>query len=294
MSIFKDPFRHYVPLPPTASLLGKILCYSNKVEYEDLWFINNGMKILNTFAKIDKIIKKIGTDNPEEVAAFLNYEIIFLTSSIVGYVTRIKNQTIIGINRRLSPIKKLFDEWHEIGHAISGHLNEADFTSNGNYHLDHSLFDTSQQFNSKTISRYEREANIIAAEYCIDSKKILEMTGYNNSVIQQFQVLKETQQQLRQEYERLLFAVQPSNLSETQKVRLNEYKNELARLDEKELELGSEISELGVMSIPEMAKHLHTSSIIVEYKLEAMRLRGYKLEGIELAAYNKVFKQEAV
>ena len=120
------------------------------------------------------------------------------------------------------------------------------------------------------------------------------MTGYNNSVIQQFQVLKETQQQLRQEYERLLFAVQPSNLSETQKVRLNEYKNELARLDEKELELGIEISELGVMSIPEMAKHLHTSSIIVEYKLEAMRLRGYKLEGIELAAYNKVFKQEAV
>lgn len=252
------------------------------------------MKILNIFAKIDKIIKKIGTDNPEEVAAFLNYEIIFLTSSIVGYVTRIKNQTIIGINRRLSPIKKLFDEWHEIGHAISGHLNEADFTCNGSYHLDHSLFDASQQLNSKTISRYEREANIIAAEYCIDSKKILEMTGYNNSVIQQFQVLKETQQQLRQEYERLLFAVQPSNLSETQKVRLNEYKNELARLDEKELELGIEISELGVMSIPEMAKHLHTSSIIVEYKLEAMRLRGYKLEGIELAAYNKVFKQEAV
>ncbi|MBR4330476.1 MAG: hypothetical protein IKP71_11580, partial [Candidatus Riflebacteria bacterium] len=157
-----------------------------------------------------------------------------------------------------------------------------------------SLFDASQQLNSKTISRYEREANIIAAEYCIDSKKILEMTGYNNSVIQQFQVLKETQQQLRQEYERLLFTVQPSNLSETQKVRLNEYKNELARLDEKEQELGSEISELGVMSIPEMARHLHTSSIIVEYKLEAMRLRGYKLEGIELAAYNKVFKQEAV
>ena len=252
------------------------------------------MKIIETFAKIDKIIKKIGTNNPEEVAALLNYKIIDLTSNIVGYVARIKNQTIIGINRRLSPIKRLFDEWHEIGHAISGHLKEADFTGIGGYHLDHSLFDVSQQLNSKTISRYEREANLIAAEYCIDSRKILEMTGYNNSVIQQFQVLKESQQQLRQEYERLLFTIQPNNLSETQKIRLNEYKNELAKLDEKEQELGSEISELGVMSIPEMARHLHTSSIIIEYKLEAMRLRGYKLEGIELAAYNKVFKQEAV
>ena len=120
------------------------------------------------------------------------------------------------------------------------------------------------------------------------------MTGYNNNVIQQFQILKETQQQLRHEYERLLFAVQPNNLSVSQKIRLTEYKNELAKLDEKEHELDSEISELGVMSIPEMACHLHTSSIIVEYKLEAMRLRGYKIEAIELATYNKVFKQEAV
>ncbi len=252
------------------------------------------MKILNIFAKIDKIIKKIGTDNPEEVAAYLGYEIIMLSSSLVGYITRIKNMTLIGINSRLSPVKRKFDEWHEIGHGILGHLNEVDFTKSTGYHLDHTLFDSSQQLNSKTISRYEREANLIAAEYCIDSKKILEMTGYNNNVIQQFQILKETQQQLRHEYERLLFTVQPNNLSVSQKIRLSEYKTELSKLDEKERELGSEISELGVMSISEMARHLHTSSIIVEYKLEAMRLRGYKIEGIELAAYNKVFKQEVV
>ena len=252
------------------------------------------MKILETFAKIDKIIKKIGTDNPEEVAAYLGYEIIMLSSNLVGYITRIKNLTMIGTNTRLSPIKRRFVQWHEIGHGISGHFNEVDFTKSTGYHLDQTLFDSNQHLNSKTISRYEREANLIAAEYCIDSEKILEMTGYNNNVIQQFQVLKETQQQLRQEYERLLFTVQPSNLSESQKIRLNEYKNELAKLDEKERELDSEISDLGVMSISEIARHLHTSSIIVEYKLEAMRLRGYKIEGIELAAYNKVFKQEAV
>ena len=252
------------------------------------------MKIQNTFAKIDKIIKKIGSDNPEEVAAYLGYEIIMLSSNLVGYITRIKNLTLIGTNTRLSPIKRKFVQWHEIGHGISGHFNEIDFTKSTGYHLDQTLFDSNQQLNSKTISRYEREANLIAAEYCIDSEKILEMTGYNNSVIQQFQVLKETQQQLRQEYERLLFTAQPSNLSESQKIRLNEYKNELAKLDEKERELDSEISDLGIMSISEIARYLHTSSIIVEYKLEAMRLRGYKIEGIELAAYNKVFKQEAV
>ena len=77
-------------------------------------------------------------------------------------------------------------------------------------------------------------------------------------------------------------------------MRVREDKDRLAKLDEKEHELDSEIAELGVMSIPEMACHLHTSSIIVEYKLEAMRLRGYKIEGIELATYNKVVKQEAV
>ncbi len=252
------------------------------------------MKLTESFKKIDKIIKKIGSDNPEEVAAFLNYEIIMLSSSLIGYITRIKNQIFIGINSRLSPIEKRFDEWHEIGHGVLGHLNESDFTQNSQYHLDLSLLDPSQQLNSKTISRYEREANIFAAEYSVDTNKILEMTGYNNSVMQQFQALKATQQQLRQEYEKLLFALQSKECSETQEYRLVEYKKELSKLDEKKQELGDEIVQCGVLSIPEIANHLNTSSIIIEYKLEAMRLRGYNIEGVELATYNKVFKKEAI
>lgn len=250
--------------------------------------------MLKIFNKIDKIIKKIGSDNPEEVAAYLDYEVIPLISSIVGYIAKIKNQTIIGVNSKLSHVKRKFDLWHEIGHGILGHLNESDFTGFGNYHLDQTLFAPNQQLNSKTISRHEREANLIAAEYSIDTTKVLEMTGYNNSVIKQFRSLKNTQQQLRQEYEKLLFAVNSKSCSETQKIRLVEYKNELAKLDEKKQELGAEISECGTSSIPEIARCLNTSSIIVEYKLEALRIRGYNIEGIELATYNKVFKQEAV
>ena len=246
--------------------------------------------ILNSFKQIDKIIRKIGSDNPEDIASYLGYEIIPLNSSIVGYITFIKNQIIIGINSRLSLVKRKFDIWHEIGHAISGHLKEADFTSIGGYHLDQSLFDANQQLNSKTISRYEREANLIAAEFSIDTNKVLELIGYDNSVVQQFQNLKTTQQQLRQEYEKLLFAVNGNNCSELQKYRLKEYKRELAKLDEKEQELGNEISTFDVMTIPEIARSLNTSSIIVEYKLEAMRLRGYDINSLELATYNKVFK----
>ncbi len=252
------------------------------------------MQLTNSFKKIDKIIKKIGSDNPKEVAAFLNYEIIMLSSSLIGYITRIKNQIFIGINEHLSPTVMKFDEWHEIGHGVLGHLKEYDFAQNSNCHLDLSLLEPSQQLNSKTISIYEREANIFAAEYSIETSKILEMTGYNNSVIQQFRTLKETQQQLRQEYEKLLFAIQRENTSETQKYKLTEYKKELAKLDEKKQELGDEIAQCGILSVPEIANHLNTSSIIIEYKLEAMRLRGYNIEGVELATYNKVFKQEAV
>ena len=252
------------------------------------------MQITDSFKKIDKIIKKIGSDNPEEVAAYLNYEIIMLSSSLIGYITRIKNQIFIGINKSLSPNQKKFDEWHEIGHGILGHLNEFDFTQNTNCHLDLYLLDPSQQLNSKTISRYEREANIFAAEYSIETNKILEMTGYNNSVNQQFRALKTTQQQLRREYEKLLFAIQDKKCSENQQYRLTEYKKELAKLDEKEQELEDEISQCGILSIPEIAHNLNTSSIIIEYKLEAMKLRGYNIEGVKLATYDKVFKQEAI
>ncbi len=250
-------------------------------------------KIIKKFQKIDGIINKIGTNNPEEVAAYLGYEIVLLSSSLIGYITRIKKQTLIGINSRLSPIKKKFDEWHEIAHGVLGHLNDVNFTNAG-YHLDQSLFGVDQQLNSKTLSRYEREANIVAAEYCIDTPKILEMIGYNNKVVEQFRCLNIAQNQLRREYERLLFALKDNNCSESQRCRLLEYKKELARLDEKKQELGSEISECEILSIPEIASHLHTSSIIVEYKLEAMRLRGYCLGDIELATYNKVFKQESI
>ncbi len=252
------------------------------------------MQITDRFKKIDKIIKKIGSDNPEEVAAYLNYEIIMLSSSLIGYITRIKNQIFIGINKSLSPSQKKFDEWHEIGHGILGHLNEFDFTQNTNCHLDLYLLDPSQQLNSKTISRYEREANIFAAEYSIETNKILEMTGYNNSVNQQFRALKATQQQLRREYEKLLFAIQNKKCSENQQYRLIEYKKELAKLDEKEQELEDEISQCGILSIPEIAHNLNTRRIIIEYKLEAMRLRGYNIEGVKLATYDKVFKQEAI
>ena len=252
------------------------------------------MKITESFKKIDKIIKKIGSNNPEEVAAHLNYDIIMLSSSLIGYITRIKNQIFIGINSRLSPIQRKFDEWHEIGHGVLGHLNEYDFTQNTNYHLDLNLFDPSQQLNSKTISRYEREANIFAAEYSIETAKMLELTGYNNSVIKQFRSLKATRQQLKHEYEKLLFAINNRKSSEAQKCKLTEYKKELAKLDEKEQELGDEIAQCEVLSIPEIASHLNTSSIVIEYKLEAMRLRGYNIEGVELATYNKVFKKEAI
>ncbi len=252
------------------------------------------MQLTESFKKIDKIIKKIGSDNPEEVAAFLKYDIIMLSSSLIGYITRIKNQIFIGINTRLKPIEKRFDEWHEIGHGVLGHLNESDFTQNSNYHLDLTLLEPSQQLNSKTISKYEREANIFAAEYTIETNKILEMTGYNNSVMKQFRALKATQQQLRQEYEKLLFALQGKESSETQKYKLIEYKKELSKLDEKKQELGDEIAQCGVLSIPEIADRTNTSNIIVEYKLEAMRLRGYSIEGVELATYKKVFKQEAI
>lgn len=253
------------------------------------------MKILDTFAKLDKIIKKIATDNPEEIASSLGFEIIILSSNLVGYITKIQNQTLIGINRRLSPVKRRFVAWHEIGHGVAGHLKEYDFTNSSSYHLDQILFAPDQQLNSKTISKYEREANLIAAEYCIDTERILEMIGYNNAVIKQFRSLKETQNKLRQEYERLLFAIKSkNNCSDYQKFRLAEYKNELAKLDEKKQELGTEISLCEILSIPEIAQRLHTSSIIVEYKLEALRLRGYNIEGVELATYNKVFKQEVI
>ncbi len=43
-------------------------------------------------------------------------------------------------------------------------------------------------------------------------------------------------------------------------------------------------------SFSDMAAELDTSEIILRYKLEALRIREYDLDTLELESYNKVFK----
>ena len=75
------------------------------------------------------------------------------------------------------------------------------------------------------------------------------------------------------------------------KYRLAEYQRSLKDLEDKKQELESDIAAMGCRhSFREIADELGTTETILKYKLEALRIRGYDIDTLELERYDKVFK----
>lgn len=238
------------------------------------------------FAVTDAAVAKAdGSRDPEAVAAANNILITEpLTGSIVGMSMRFSYLGAVSVNRRLDTVWKLFALWHELGHVFREHVDEPSF----NFHQDMAIF--SQPVDSRSIPHQEREANLISAEYNICTEDVLELTGYKNRTMRDYRALKRKQEETAQAYDNLRFSVDSGDQTAMMRYRLAEYRRVLRMLDEKRQDLESDMIAMNcVKSFSDIAGELGTSEVILKYKLEAMRLRGYDIDVAELERYNRIF-----
>lgn len=240
------------------------------------------------FSSTDAAIARAkGSKDPEVVADYHRSSVLIgspLTGTIIGMSFRCSTLGVVSVNRNLDTVWRLFAYWHELAHIFRKHIDEPGF----GMHQDRGLFTV--PVDSRSISRQEREANIISAEYNLVTGNILELIGYNNRTMQDYRKLKHYQDQLSRAYDTLRFSTFGEAPSHTVKYRMAEYRRVLRELDEKRNDLESDLTAMHcVKSISEIAGELGTSEIILKYKLEAMRLRGYDIDVAELERYDQVF-----
>lgn len=237
------------------------------------------------FAATDAAIKAAGTRKPEEIIEYFGFTLIKLYSTILGYAKRYSTCTMVGVNTRLSDEEKAQIGWHELGHVFREHIKDPTFSL---MHTDRALFNL--PVDSKQISRQEKEANLISAEYCVDTDATLKAIGYYNQSLRDYRALCAQQQELVYACDQLRFSVSLDNRSAATIARLKEYQRTLRSLNEQRLDMESSLMyDNCCKTISEMAAEVNTTEVIFKYKLEALRLRGYDIDRMELESYDKVF-----
>lgn len=239
------------------------------------------------FSVTDEAIAKAGGTKDPEVVARRNGILVAepLTGSIVGMSMRYAYLGTIAVNQNLEQMWRLFTLWHELGHVFRKHVDDPAF----NFHQDKGIF--TYAVDSRAISCQEREANLISAEYNLDTDEILELIGYNNRTMKDYRELKRKQEETAQAYQNLCYSANAERLTNMMRYRLAAYRRALQELDERRYDLESEMTAMNCCrSFSEIAGELGTSEIILKYKLEAMRIRGYDIDVAELERYDQVFK----
>ena len=241
----------------------------------------------NIFTVIDQAIAKAGgSKDPKEVADKNGILVGSpLVGNLVGMAMRMGYMGAIAVNERLNYIWKMFALWHEIAHVLRKHVDEPSFV----FHKDTQLFTI--PVDSLTIPRHEFEANLISAEYNLDTNVILNLIGYYDKTMIEFRHTKKEIAQKKQKYNNILYSLNPKNISRNSKIQLLEYKRDLKDLTEKYYDLCSDISSLDYCkSISELAGEMDSNEIILGFKFKAMELNGIDdIEFPELPQYNRVF-----
>ena len=189
------------------------------------------------FAATDEAVKKAhGSTDPTVVAACNNILVAQpLSGSLIGMAMRYSTLCVVAVNYQLNRVWHNFALWHEIGHVALGHIDDPAFVN----HQDRGLF--TLPVDSRTIPRHEREANLVSAEYSVDTNAVLSLIGYDNSTMRDYRSLKKHQAQLTQAYDALRFSTDVNHSSNSVKYRMAEYRRALMALDEKRQDLESDI-----------------------------------------------------
>ena len=114
--------------------------------------------------KIKSLIRKYDTNNPFELADYLNIAIIFEPlGSINGYYNKQLRMKQIHINSELDRHTQVFTAAHELGHALLHPNANTPFLRNNT---------------GLNLNKYEIEANKFAMELLISDETLLENQEY--------------------------------------------------------------------------------------------------------------------
>lgn len=242
----------------------------------------------NVLERMDEVMKRAGTDDPFELADYLGARIMWLTGSVIGFVRKIKQRVFIGVHRELSPRKQRFTVMHEDTHIVC-HLEAEEFRLG---HQEAAFFSAGSGIFDATVSRQEKEANLASAEYSLPTDEVLDMIGYYNSEKRKYRRKLAEHETLRQKYEGYKYSCNYGKYSPTVKERLATYETNLRdlawELEDLRSSLGATDNDL---TIEQIARVLHVSTVMVEYKLAALRLRGYDFDDMDLPGYDRVFRE---
>ena len=237
---------------------------------------------LEYLQKMDRIIRTVGSHDPDEILACMGFIYIAPGQNLSGFITKRKNTVYYGVNKKFSPQQYAFGSFHEAFHGICGHLNTPDFLQNGAH------ADTFRIIHA--VARTEREANIGAADTVIDTEPFLEMVGYDSADVQAYTQSTESFKQAVEDYRRHYEIVVANGSPETRIRRMEAYQSELSRMYAELQEQAQDILNAGTcLSVPEIAKAFGVPDCIVNLKYEAMAVRKYKVPSVELPTFDKVF-----
>lgn len=239
------------------------------------------------FASTDAAVARANGSREPEIVAEKNHIIIGdpLRGTIIGLSMRYSYFGAVAVNISLIEPWHSFALWHELGHIFRGHVDDPSF----NYHQDRSLF--TSPVDSPVIPRQEKEANLISAEYTLDTEELLDLIGYHTPTMRDYRALKKKQGELLRSCDALRGSLSRDHPSNTLRFRLAECGRALRTLEERMRDLESDmISMTCVKSISEIAGELGTDAVILKYKLEALRMRGFDIDLQELERYDQVFR----
>ena len=177
--------------------------------------------------------------------------------------------------------------WHEIGHVLAGHIWEPRITTKG-------LMDTTffaEEADSRSIAQHEKAANLVAAHALVDTGETLEAIGYDSRTLKQYRRLKDRQDELHKEYERLLFSIDRGKANAKVITSLKGYQRALGFLEKEKQSLEDDLITMNICRpISDIAMELGVSERVFRYKLEALRLQGYDIDPQELERYERMFE----
>ena len=244
------------------------------------------MNSVNVLTQMDEITKKAGTADPEGIAAYLRADIVDVYSGdVIGYVQPIGRMVFMGINIRLKNKKRAIVTMHENAH-VAFHLGDRDFRIK---HQDDTMF--SRAVHDKVISRQEKEANLVAADFTVDTEDTLEAIGYNDGRIQEYRKCLNSMKRLRVDYDRLQAALSDSPTSKRVRLMLRDHERKMNKMFGEIQQMKYELVDCHYCAtLQELGSMLGVNAVIAEYKLEALRLRGYDIDELELTSYENVFR----
>ena len=240
----------------------------------------------NVLEQMDALVARAGTSDPYELADFLRVLIHDITSNkLIAFVIRKSGITCIGLNGRLNFAKKMVILMHELAH-VAFHI---DFLKDfGTCYGERSVF---QNLKDKSIVRQEYEANVVAADFNLPTDEVLEMLGYNNAALREYRRFLAAFERHRQEYEQFLSSTIFTTQSRWARQKLFDWRKRMKDWQDELEEMQHDLTYCGdFMTTAEIAKEFGLPRSIVDYKLEALRLRGYDLDSVELVNYKQVFR----